>query len=169
VIRKLREIPPFVDLPKWPPAWNPFEVFILALALASSYGLIHGQSGSKVLDDRLNAEVVILWGACLAFGSALALVGVWCYRRQERLVAGLWLESGGLVLVGLAASIYGFVILKAAHEFGDVRFSSCVTIAFAAACFMRAGQGYLALWRTRRIYLVLQRMTRRSLEHPHGP
>lgn len=153
-----------LELPKWPPAWNPFEVFILALGLFSSYTLLHGSSGSQVLDDRLSSDVVILWGGALAIGAAMALTGIWFYRTEIRLVAGLWLESGGLIIVGTMAAIYAFVVLHTAADVDGVVRSAGIQAAFAIACFVRAGQGYRALWRTRRVYLILQRVTRRSLE-----
>lgn len=142
--------------PSWPPAWNPFEVFILALAIPSSYTLIHGSSGSLALDARLSESVVVLWGVCLAFGASLALAGVWCYRSRKHLVTGLWLESGGLLLVGLATSIYAFVVVKEALDIEGVIRAVATQAGFAAACFARALQGYLTLWRTRRLYLVLR-------------
>lgn len=138
--------------PKWPPAWNPFEVFLLSLALLSSAGLIQGSSGSTALDDRLDPLTVILWGIALALGSALALVGVFCYRKETSLVIGMHLERVGSALVGVAAAIYAFVIVVNAGDVGGVRYAAFIQIGFAAAAFFRAWQGHRALRRTYRIY-----------------
>lgn len=141
------QIPP--RLPKWPPAWNPFEVFLLGLSLTSSIGLLRGNSGSAVLDSQLNERVVTLWGFALAAGSLLALAGVWCYRQERTLVPGLVLERAGLVLVGVAAATYSSVVI-ASVPFGDARWPVSVQIAYAAACFFRAWQDHRAIGRTYR-------------------
>lgn len=149
---------------KWPPAWNPFEVFLLCLSLVSSFGLIQGNSGSAVLDQYLSDAAVTLWGAALMIGSALALTGVWCYRSARQLVAGLYLERAGLVLVGAAATIYSIVLLHSAGGVAGIRWAVCVQVAYASACFFRAWQDHRAIGRTRRLY----RSLRPSREVGHG-
>jgi hypothetical protein len=148
-------------MPKWPPSWNPFEVFILVLAIPASYPLLHAKSGSSVLDDRLSPQMIVLWGICLGLGCVLALYGVWCYHSHKRLVQGLWFESGGLALVGLASLIYAFVVFHTAHDVEGVTRAVATQSGFAAACFLRSFQGYRALWQTRKVYLLLQRMSHR--------
>lgn len=137
-------------LPKWPPAWNPFEVFLLVLSLASSIGLLQGNTGSTVLDAQLNDLVVSLWGIALAAGSILALAGVYCYRREATLMPGLVLERAGLSLVGVAATIYSVVVIYSVSLSG-ARWAVSVQIAYAAACFFRAYQDHRAIGRTYRI------------------
>lgn len=144
----------------WPPAWNPFQLFLLALSLVSSVGLLQGKSGSQLLDARLNDFAVSLWGAALAIGSLLAMAGVWCYRHPHRLMSGLYLERGGLVLVGAAASVYSFVVLHSAADVSGVRFTASVQIGYAAACFFRSWQDHRAITQTKRLYRTLQRSAR---------
>jgi hypothetical protein len=145
-------------LPKWPPAWNPFEVFLLALSLASSIGLIQGSTGSAVLDAQLNDLVVTLWGVALDVGCLLALAGVYCYRKERTLMPGLILERAGLSLVGVAASVYSGVVI-ASVPFGYARWPVSVQVAFAAACFFRAWQDHRAIGRT---YGIVRRAGRRD-------
>lgn len=142
--------------PEWPPVWNPFEVFLLGVSLVSSIGLIQGKSGSALLDTRLNDIAVAMWGAALLIGSALALAGVWCYRRPTRLVTGLYLERSGLLLVGTAAAIYSFVVLYTAADVSGVRFTASVQIAYATACYFRSWQGHRALAVVKAIYRDIQ-------------
>lgn len=132
-------------MPPWPPAWNPFEVFLLVLSLLSSVSLLQGTTGSAILDQRLNPVDVVGWGLCLAGGSVLALAGVYCYRGRRRLMMGLYLERAGLVLVGGAASLYTYVVLHSAADIGDARYASAVQIAYASACFFRAWQDHQAI------------------------
>jgi hypothetical protein len=145
-------------LPKWPPAWNPFEVFLLVLSLASSIGLLQGSTGSAVLDAHLNDLVVTLWGVALDVGCLLALAGVYCYRRQATLMPGLILERAGLSLVGVAATVYSAVVITAV-SFNDGSRTVSVQVAFAAACFFRAWQDHRAIGRT---YGIVRRAGRRD-------
>lgn len=154
-------------LPKWPPAWNPFEVFLLALSLASAAGFLQGNSGSTVLDSRLSDTVVTLWGIALAVGSALALTGVYCYRKEATLMPGLVLERAGLSLVGVAATIYSLIVIHSAADASGIRWTVSIQIAYAAACFFRAWQDHRAIGRT---YRIIRRSSRQSLRdgHPDG-
>lgn len=145
--------------PKWPPMWNPFEVFLLALSLISCIGLLRGSSGSELLDSRLAPITVVMWGAALGIGSALALAGVICYAHERYLMPGLYLERAGLTLVGIAAAVYASVVLHYAADLNGVRFSVSVQIAYSAACFFRAWQDHRAISRAARIY---GRMTRHT-------
>lgn len=132
-------------IPQWPPAWNPFEVFLLVLSVVSSIGFLGGHSGSQVLDDRLAAWKVIAWGLMLAVGSMIALAGIYCYRSRERLMLGLYLERTGLILIGGAAAIYSYVILVTAPDVDGVRWSVTVQMAYALACLYRAWQDHRAI------------------------
>lgn len=140
--------------PPWPPAWNPFEVFLLGLSIVSSIGLLKGQSGSALLDRRLPDYEVVAWGFILAFGSMIALAGVLCYRRQSSLMLGLYLERTGLIMVGGAATIYSYVILKTAPDVAGVRWSVTVQVAYAAACFFRAWQDHRAIRRANTLFAL---------------
>lgn len=137
-------------LPEWPPAWNPFEVFLLGLSLVSSFGLLRGNPGSMVLDEQLNDLVVSLWGVALAAGSVTALAGVFCYRWQDTLMPGLVLERAGLLLVGTAAVVYSGVVLSAV-SLDSARWPVSIQIAFAGACFFRSWQDHRAIGRSYRI------------------
>lgn len=152
----MAETPLVPKLPKWPPSWNPFEVFLLGLSLTSSIGLLRGTSGSAVLDAKLDDVVVSLWGFALAAGSLIALAGVYCYRKERTLVPGLVLERSGLALVGVAASIYSIVVITSV-PFGDARWPVSVQIAYASACFFRAWQDHRAIGRT---YRIIRRVRR---------
>jgi hypothetical protein len=133
--------------PLWPPMWNPFQVFILALALVSSIGLIGGSSGSAILDQRLSDTAVSFWGVCLAVGSVMALAGLWLYRRFDSLMPGLHLERAGCFLVGIACAIYVVVVLHAAAGINTARYTACVNAGFGLACFYRALQDHRAIRR----------------------
>lgn len=137
-------------IPEWPPAWNPFEVFLLALSVVSSIGLVRGHSGSQVLDDRLPVWEVVVWGLMLAGGSIVALVGIYCYRSRERLMLGLYLERTGLLLVGGAAAVYSYVVATTAADVDGVRWAVTVQSAYAAACLFRAWQDHRAIRWTHR-------------------
>lgn len=145
--------------PKWPPMWNPFEVFLLSLALVSCTSLIRGSSGSTILDDRLAPLTVVMWGAALGIGAALALAGVACYARDSLLMPGLYLERAGLTLVGVAAAVYAGIVLYYASDIDGVRYSISVQVAFSGACFFRAWQDHRYIRSSHRIY---RRMTRHS-------
>lgn len=147
---------PFHTKVTWPPAWNPFHVFLLALALVSSLGFLQGHSGSQVLDDRLNSLAVVLWGVALAVGGLLAITGVFCYRDRRRLMAGLLLERAGLLLVGTAASIYTLVLLVSASDVAGVRYNAAIQLAFALACFFRSWQAHKAIRLTHLIYHTMK-------------
>lgn len=132
-------------IPPWPPAWNPFEVFLLALSVVSSVGLLRGQSGSQVLDDKLPNWEVAAWGLMLAAGAIIALLGIYSYRQRQTLMLGLYLERTGLILIGGGAAIYSYVVLTTAPEVAGVRWSVTVQGAYAAACFFRAWQDHRAI------------------------
>lgn len=137
-------------IPEWPPAWNPFEVFLLSLSVVSSVGLLRGHSGSQVLDERLPAWEVAIWGLMLALGAITALAGVYCYRSRARLMLGLYLERTGLILIGGAAGVYSYVILTTAADVDGVRWAVTVQVAFALACLYRAWQDHRAIKWTHR-------------------
>lgn len=137
-------------IPQWPPAWNPFEVFLLALSVVSSVGFLRGQSGSQVLDDRLPAWEVVVWGLMLAVGSIVALLGIYCYRSRERLMLGLYLERTGLLLVGGATAVYSYVVLTTAADVDGVRWAVTVQTAYSVACLFRAWQDHRAIRWTHR-------------------
>jgi hypothetical protein len=145
---------------KWPPAWNSFQVFLLCLSVAASFGLLQGNSGSTVLDARLSNLAVVLWGAALVVGSLLAMVGIWCYRTPARLFLGLYLERAGLLLVGTGAVVYSGVILYAAAHVSGVRWTVSVQMAYAAACFFRSWQAHRAIKVIRHIYAQIQEVSR---------
>jgi hypothetical protein len=136
--------------PEWPPAWNPFEVFLLVLSIVSSAGLVRGHSGSAVLDERLPVWEVGAWGLMLASGSLIALAGIYCYRSRRRLMLGLYLERTGLILVGGAAAIYSYVVFLSAADVDGVRWAVTVQTAYSAACFFRAWQDHRAIRWTHR-------------------
>jgi hypothetical protein len=141
----------------WPPPWNSFQVFLLGLSIGASVGLLQGNSGSTVLDAKLNDTAVTLWGAALVVGSVLAMAGIWCYRRPTSLYAGLYLERAGLVLVGAGAVIYSGVVIMAAPHVSGVRWTVSVQIAYAAACFLRSWQAHRMLHAIRGVYRGIQR------------
>lgn len=155
------------DPNSWPPAWNPFQVFLLGLCIVNSLGLARGNSGSQALDARLSIVAVVLWGVTLGLGAILDLIGVYCYRQRRTLVAGLYLERSGLVLAGSAAAVYSIVVFFSAADVDGVRFAVCVQTAFAAAAFYRAWQAHRALTRT---YRIIADSSQLSLDegHPDG-
>ena len=119
------------------PPQNPFEVFILGLGLLAALPLLRGDTGSAVLEANLDDTAVILWGAALLIGAAMALVGMWLPTRWALL--GLYLERGGLILAGGAASIYAYIVFRESNP-DDVRYIVSTQTGFAVACLWRSIQ-----------------------------
>lgn len=147
------------DRVSWPPPWNSFQVFLLGLSVGASIGLLQGNSGSTVLDAQLSDTAVTLWGAALVVGSLLAMAGIWCYRRPDRLYIGLHLERAGLLLVGTGAVIYSSVVLIAAPHVSGVRWTVSVQVAYAAACYLRSWQAHRMIRVIRLVYRGLGAQT----------
>ena len=124
-------------LPPFPPAEpkNPFEVFILVWIALASASFTTGDPGSRSLQQALPERAVILWGACAMIGAVMALVGILVQKWTND---GLVLERTGIILVGGAAAVYGYVIYNEAAQIADVRYIVAVQIALSMASLWRA-------------------------------
>lgn len=118
---------------------NPFQVFLLAWAfLASLPLLLHGSSGSGVLDKTVDRAVIYAWGASLLIGTGMALVAA-VYPR--RLWTRLVVERSGMILVASAAFVYSYVVwVSTSGPTSDVRYALALQIGFGFACCARAWQ-----------------------------
>lgn len=120
---------------------NPFQTFLLGFGLAAAIPLLQGDTGSATLERELDDTAVVLWGAALLIGSFLGLFGSFWPRGDARQSwTGLNIERTGLILVGGAGAVYGFVLVWTARETADVWYIASVQSAFVAACFWRVGQ-----------------------------
>lgn len=124
-------------LPPFPPPdpRNPFETFLLIWTAIAASGFTTGDPGSELLKNILPTKAVVLWGAAAMIGSIAALVGMTIQRWSND---GLVLERTGVLLVGGAAAIYGYVCQHNAHDFSDVRYVVSVQYGLAMAALWRA-------------------------------
>lgn len=123
------------------PEVNPFEAFVLGLALLSSLPLLAGDTGSAAIERALPDPVVVAWGTLLLLGSTLSLAGLlWPPRDLAGAVFWLRVEQAGLIPVAVAAAIYGFIVWVAADRLDDVRYVLAGQLGYAAACAWRCVQ-----------------------------
>lgn len=115
---------------------NPHQTFLLILSLYASAPLVFdGESASESLDKAVSPFLVVLWGAVLLVGSAVALVGeFWRGHTWTSLV----LERVGLLLVGIGGGFY--CIILALTVGGNARYVVGVTTAYALSCLWRVMQ-----------------------------
>lgn len=124
-------------VPNVPGHRSPFEAFLLLVSLVAVLPLLQGDPGSAALEAALNDGTIIVWGLALGAGSTLALTGLW-WR------GGIWaswlLERAGLMLVCVAALVYGAVIVEAAGSVDEIRYAAAVQTGYSAACAWRCWQ-----------------------------
>lgn len=113
---------------------HPFQTFMLALCVISGIPLAFGQETASSVQSLLPGFMAIGWGISLSLGAVVALVG--SYWPREGYATALTLERIGLLIVGPAALVYGFIIALFAGLGGLV--SMCIIIAFGGSCILRA-------------------------------
>jgi hypothetical protein len=114
---------------------NPFQVYLLCLAILSGGLLAFGVTTSGSIEDSLPTFYATSWGLMLVFGSAAALAGMFWPGDP---MTGLVVKRSGLVAVGIAATVYVVVLVL----FFGMRASLAagVTLGFAYACFWQVHQ-----------------------------
>lgn len=112
---------------------HPFQTYLLALCVASSFPLVFGPTTPNTIHQALPGWLVTTWGLFLLIGSVVALAGSYWTGDYAN---GLTLERTGLALTGVAGLIYGFVIVAVLGWSGLL--SGAITIGFGAACVARA-------------------------------
>ncbi len=131
---------------------NFLETFLLLIAVFASIPLLHGEPGSKLLDEKLDDFTVVLWGTCLLLGCLLILVGQWWPRLSTWLSYSF--QRGGLQLLGTSAIVYAFVIWQSADTFTDVSYPFSVHLSFGIACWL---QGIYLTLKMRRMKALMKR------------
>lgn len=112
---------------------NPFQVYLLCLAIAAGIPLLFGVPTAGSLEASLPRFQVVIWGLMLVLGSSTTLVGMYWPGHPA---SGLLIKRTGLVSVGSAAFVYTSVLVL---YFG-VRAGLVIvyTLGFAVACFVQA-------------------------------
>lgn len=126
---------------------HPFELFTLILCVAVGVPALVADARPGSINEALPHWAVDVWGAGLAGGAIVALVGIGWSNR----VTGLILEQVGLVAVGCATLVY------AAGALVTVGVTALVPAGIVAAF------GLSCLWRWLQIQRDLNRV-RKAVE-----
>lgn len=110
---------------------NPFQVFILVACVISGATTLCGYAEPSSVQSTVPQAVLILWAVALAFGGAIALIGV-----AIRPPAGLLVERIGMVLLAGPALSYAGALLYVGERRAVV--SGAVVAAFGIAAVWRA-------------------------------
>lgn len=116
----------------------PFEVLIVFLCLFSGLPMALGilpSPGSLI--RTLPTWGIRLWGATLSIGGFMAIIGLVMSHvdRRRRFIEGMYIEGGGLLMIGAGALVFGLCILVAAGW--PAAFSILIYGVMAASCFFR--------------------------------
>lgn len=112
---------------------DPRAVFILALSVFSGLVALTLQVAPDSLEALLPKWGVFLWGALLAGGSALTLIGMAIQN-----INGIIAEQVGSVMVGVTTVFYSTLIFATVGP-GSAQ-SIGIILAWGLACFVRWGQ-----------------------------
>jgi hypothetical protein len=118
-----------------PSRTSPYEVLLLALGVVLGTTQATGVSVSAALNDTLPEHVAQVWGAMLALGSAVAIVGI-SYSFRDVYTSHV-MERIGTILVGVGAIIYALAVWSSdVHSY----YSVGVNLGFGTASLWRAWQ-----------------------------
>lgn len=109
------------------------EIFLMALCLVTSIPIIFGgvpAPGS--IDAAMEPWLVKAWSITLAVGSLTVLVS---FLFKDR-VTGMIVEQFGSICLGVAALVYGCIILALTYKTGGA-IPSAIILGFAAARFLQ--------------------------------
>lgn len=116
----------------------PFEVLITLMCLFSGLPMALGilPSPSSVL-STLPVWAIRCWGVMLSVGGLTTIIGLLMSHatRNRKFVEGLYIEGGGMLILGSGALVFGLTIMAAAGMRSI--FSVCVYLALTASCFFR--------------------------------
>lgn len=111
---------------------HPFEIFILAFALAVTLPTVLGAAPRPgTVDEALPTAVAFIWSLVMTLGAAVALAGI-AWRERG---AGLIMEQLGLAAAGLASIVYGGCALYIVGQAAG--FPAGLIIGFGASCGWR--------------------------------
>lgn len=113
---------------------NPFESFLLFIAVLQGWLVLSGVAQPTALQQVLGTNLRILWASLLLFGGAVALAGL---HWPADLMTGFEVKRVGLLACGTATLTYGLALLMLGPQ-GYV--AAVIQVAFAAACFVRIAQ-----------------------------
>lgn len=114
---------------------NPFEVFLLVVALAMGALSLFGHTVSGSVDGQ-SSVFVIVWAICLVVGAGVALCGV--AMPLPKVDIGLHLERFGLIVMTGAVFVYAYVATDALGW--GAAWPVSQNIAFGLACVVRVAQ-----------------------------
>lgn len=109
---------------------DPRAVFILALSVFSGLTALALEVAPNSLEALLPRWGVFAWGALLALGSALTLVGM-----SFQTVNGIILEQIGSVMVGVTTVFYSALVFKVVGP--QAVQTVGIILAWGLACFVR--------------------------------
>lgn len=110
---------------------HPFEVAMLMATLFISASRLVAQN-SGTIERTLSPLLVVVWYSLLAFGSGVALLGVF----WKEPLAGLLIERSGLFFLIAATTVYSFALIYSAGFRGVA--AAAFVVGFAAASSIRA-------------------------------
>lgn len=123
----------------------PFEVTGLLGALFGGVTVFFTRQQPNSITSALPEWAGIAWSAGLAFGAAIALLGIfWRWDPDDSLLV----EQVGLVAAGAASVVYAVALAVAANNLGT-----------AAPIGLIAGFGAACLWRSTQILRAVRRAT----------
>lgn len=131
---------------------DPRAVFILALSVFSGVTALALRVAPDSLEALMPIWAVVLWGALLASGSLLTLIGM-----AFQSVNGIITEQVGSVMVGVTTAFYSIVIMKYADGTGQ---PVGIILAWGLACLVRWVQLQVLLRNTQKRAEKIE-MTRR--------
>lgn len=109
---------------------SPFQIYLISLITVSGLALATGIS-SNMITEKMGTPYTQIWGAFLAIGGLLTLIGV--YWPREETITGLLIERTGLVALGGASFIWSVLVVWRVHMSGV--FSASLTFGLFLACF----------------------------------
>lgn len=122
-----------------PSARHPFEVYLLLLSIVSGLPILFGSPAPGSIEAAMPHWGVRVWGAGLALGAVVALLGVLKTRPDSKArtvsVTGLVLEQVGLVMVASSTLLYVVVALVYVGVSAIVPIG--IVAAYGISCLMR--------------------------------
>lgn len=109
------------------------EIFLMALCLITSTPIIFGgvpAPGS--IDAAMEPWLVKGWSVTLAVGSLTVLIS---FPLKDR-VTGMIVEQFGSICLGVAATVYGFIVLALTYKSGGA-IPASIILGFAVARFIQ--------------------------------